>query len=76
MQPFLKKIFEGIHGIQFEENMDVTAMISEEGEMIQFIKPFNPKDAMGSVEKWLTQVRLGTFDMVLIISSSFKPRLP
>jgi len=58
VQPFLKKIFEGIHGIQFEKNLDVTAMISEEGEKIDFIKPFNPKDAMGSVEKWLTQVRL------------------
>ena len=58
VQPFLKKIFEGIHGIQFEKTMDVTAMISEEGEKITFIKPFNPKDAQGSVEKWLTQVRL------------------
>lgn len=58
VQPFLKKIFEGIHSIEFEQNMVVKAMISEEGEKIYFTSPFNPKDAMGSVEKWLTQVSL------------------
>ncbi|XP_073386521.1 uncharacterized protein [Physcomitrium patens] len=58
VQPFLKKIFEGIHSIEFEQNMVVKAMISEEGEKIYFTSPFNPKDAMGSVEKWLTQVEV------------------
>lgn len=56
VQPFLKKIFEGIHAIEFLENMDVVAMISEEGEKVGFIKPFNPKTAQGAVEKWLTEV--------------------
>jgi dynein heavy chain len=58
VQPFLKKIFEGIHAIEFLANMDVVAMISEEGEKVGFIKPFNPKTAQGAVEKWLTEVHI------------------
>lgn len=58
VQPFLKKIFEGIHQLVFEPNLNVTAMKSEEGEQVAFIKIFNPKDAQGAVERWLTQARL------------------
>ncbi len=57
VQPFLKKIFEGIHSIEFQPNMDITAMISEEGEKVPFVNTFNPKTAQGAVEKWLTNVR-------------------
>lgn len=28
-------------------------MVSEEGESVEFIKPFNPKNAGGNVERWL-----------------------
>lgn len=56
VQPFCKKIFEGIHRLQFEDNLDISAMFSEEGEKVEFIKVFNPKDAQGAVEKWLIQV--------------------
>ncbi|KAH9558616.1 hypothetical protein CY35_06G017100 [Sphagnum magellanicum] len=56
VQPFLKKIFEGIHSIEFQPNMDITAMISEEGEKVPFVNTFNPKTAQGAVEKWLTNV--------------------
>nr|AML30858.1 axonemal inner arm dynein heavy chain 2 [Marsilea vestita] len=56
VQPFCKKIFEGIHRLQFQDNMDISAMFSEEGEKVNFIKLFNPKDAQGAVEKWLIQV--------------------
>jgi hypothetical protein len=34
VQPFLRKIFEGINGLEFQLNCDVTAMISEEGEKV------------------------------------------
>lgn len=56
MQPFCKKIFEGINRLNFEPNMDITAMISEEGERVNFIFHFNPQTAMGAVEKWLLEV--------------------
>ncbi len=34
VQPFLRKIFEGINQLEFQPNYDVTAMISEEGEKV------------------------------------------
>ncbi len=34
VQPFLRKIFEGINQLEFQPNGDVTAMISEEGEKV------------------------------------------
>lgn len=53
MGPFLRKIFEGINGLEFQPSTEVTAMYSEEGEKVTFMRPFNPKDAMGNVERWL-----------------------
>ena len=55
VQPFLKKIFEGINKIKFEDDLEVTAMISEEGENVPFKTTFNPKNAGGNVEKWLIE---------------------
>lgn len=55
VQPFLRKIFEGINSLEFQFDMDVTAMISEEGEKIPFKRSFNPKDSMGNVERWLIE---------------------
>lgn len=34
VQPFLRKIFEGINGLEFQPSMEITAMISEEGEKV------------------------------------------
>lgn len=53
MQPFLRKIFEGINSLEFQPNLEVTSMISEEGECVRFSKTFNPKSAGGNVERWL-----------------------
>ena len=33
-QPFLRKIFEGINGLEFQPSGDITAMISEEAEKV------------------------------------------
>lgn len=38
LQPYLRKIFEGINSLQFEKGGHVTAMISEEGEHVSFTK--------------------------------------
>ncbi|KAH7297912.1 hypothetical protein KP509_25G018200 [Ceratopteris richardii] len=56
VQPFCKKIFEGIHRLEFQPDLAISAMFSEENEKVEFIKTFNPKDAQGLVEKWLIQV--------------------
>ncbi|KAL3685151.1 hypothetical protein R1sor_003173 [Riccia sorocarpa] len=56
VQPFCRKIFEGINRLVFEPNLDIVAMLSEEGERVDFIFHFNPKDAQGAVERWLIEV--------------------
>ncbi|BBM97612.1 dynein axonemal heavy chain [Marchantia polymorpha subsp. ruderalis] len=56
VQPFCRKIFEGINRLVFEPNLDIVAMLSEEGERVDFIFHFNPKTAQGAVEKWLIEV--------------------
>ncbi|KAG6557707.1 hypothetical protein Mapa_000472 [Marchantia paleacea] len=56
VQPHLKKCFEGIDSLRFEHNLDVTAVISAEGETVQIVDKFNPQTSQGAVEKWLLQV--------------------
>ncbi|KAL2653371.1 hypothetical protein R1flu_021499 [Riccia fluitans] len=58
VQPFCRKIFEGIHRLVFEPNLDIVAMLSEEGERVDFIFHFNPKAAQGAVERWLIEFTL------------------
>lgn len=38
--------------------MDITGMISCEGEVVPYKTKIKPGDANGSVEKWLVQVRM------------------
>ena len=40
VQPFLKKVFEAIHLLEFQSDLEVTAMLSEEGEKVTFVKTF------------------------------------
>lgn len=56
VQPHLKKCFEAIDKLHFDENLHILAMYSQEGEKISFKVPVKVKDAGGSVEKWLIQV--------------------
>jgi dynein heavy chain len=62
VQPHCKKCFDGIAELRFEENLDITAMISAEGEEVKFefektgFEPINPNKTGGNVEVWLLQI--------------------
>jgi len=56
VQPHLKKCFEGIASLEFDEEHVIHAMISPQGERVEFTKPVKTADARGSVEVWLLQV--------------------
>lgn len=54
VQPHLKKCFEGIVSVEFQEDLTITAMISAEGEKVAMSKPVNPVGK--NVEHWMTEV--------------------
>lgn len=56
VQPHLKKCFEGINRLVFDSEYNISAMISMEGEQIEFLETISVAAARGSVEKWLVQV--------------------
>ena len=56
VQPHLKKCFEGIAALDFDSNVDVRAMISDEDERVAYATAVQPRKAQGAVEKWLVQV--------------------
>ena len=56
VQPHLKKCFEGISKLEFNDQQEISAMISAENEVVTFINKIYPAKARGMVEKWLLQV--------------------
>ncbi|KAG2430891.1 hypothetical protein HXX76_009864 [Chlamydomonas incerta] len=58
VQPFLRKIFEGINALEFQPDGTVTAMSSEEGEKVPFKDTFNPRESQGQVERWLIECEI------------------
>jgi len=56
VQPHLKKCFEGINKLQFDELKKIHRMYSAEGEFVQFVNEVDAMAARGAVEQWLIQV--------------------
>ena len=58
VQPYMNKCFEGISEIQFDEQVCVYGMVSEEGEVVGYLKKIdvNDGDRKGNVEKWMLDI--------------------
>lgn len=56
VQPHLKKCFEGIAKLEFNENLEILKVLSSEDEEITLNQYISTVEARGSVEKWLFQV--------------------
>ncbi|KAM7358701.1 dynein heavy chain 3, axonemal isoform 1-T1 [Cochliomyia hominivorax] len=64
VQPHLKKCFEGIAMLTFDDSMEITQMISDEGEKVTLVRKINPQLANGLVELWLKEVESTMLDSV------------
>ncbi|CAG2240330.1 DNAH [Mytilus edulis] len=53
VQPHLKKCFENIAKLQFEDDLKITKMFSGEGEEVDFIRTMYPT---GNVEEWMLEI--------------------
>ncbi|KAJ3154924.1 Dynein heavy chain 7, axonemal [Geranomyces michiganensis] len=56
VQPHLKKCFEGVANLQFDDKMDILALFSSEKERLELREKVSTAEAKGSVEKWLSHV--------------------
>lgn len=65
VQSHLKKCFDGIHSLRFNESLEVTAMQSVEGEQIEFENVISTSKARGQVEKWLLELEKNMRESVL-----------
>lgn len=62
VQPHLKKCFDGMAKLHFQQNLDITACHDPTGERLEFPyekvnhRMINPNESGGNVERWLIEV--------------------
>ena len=56
MQKHLKKCFEGINELVFNDKTEIVGMISKEDEQVPFNQNIYPYEYKGNVEQWLLEV--------------------
>ena len=56
VQPHLKKCFEGIARLEFDNELKIHGMYSVEGELVPYPDIIDPVLSKGAVEDWLIQV--------------------
>ncbi|KAF5272087.1 hypothetical protein FQA39_LY01170 [Lamprigera yunnana] len=79
VQPYLRKCFDGIHRLMFDDELKIHAMQSQEGELIRFSELIDAGAARDSVEKWLTQVESAMLTAIrnqLFLSKSSYREMP
>jgi len=54
VQPHLKKCFEGIKSVEFQDDLTITGMKSSEGEKVPWITVVDPKGK--NIENWMVEV--------------------
>jgi dynein heavy chain len=54
VQPHLRKVFENINSIEFDDDKKIHAMFSAEGEKIDYVKVLDPNKK--NVEDWMGEV--------------------
>ncbi|KAJ1562107.1 Dynein heavy chain 7, axonemal, partial [Cladochytrium tenue] len=80
VQPHLKKCFEGVANLEFNDKMEILSLYSSEKEKLSLLNKVSTAEAKGSVEKWLGGVEKGMLESVKsIIGEAFnayttKPR--
>ncbi|KAI9090456.1 dynein heavy chain and region D6 of dynein motor-domain-containing protein [Phlyctochytrium arcticum] len=56
VQPHLKKCFEGVNSLEFDEDVEILGMYSSQKEYIKFDNRISTQAAAGAVERWLLDV--------------------
>ena len=54
----MKKCFEGIAKLRFDDELEVLEMCSVSDEVIPLVKPISTIKARGQVDKWLAELEI------------------